>query len=136
MALRRGTNWHRAAALSAILGLYFQLVLSALAIPAAFAAALPGDLPEGYSTIVICTGDGMKRITLDGNGTPVGETEQNLPVKQCAACHLAGSGVFLSAGEDALESPIQLCIGNLPLNQQLTSSRPAYLIAQTRAPPA
>jgi len=79
----------------AIFGLYFQLLLTAVAIPAAFAAMLPGNLPDGYTLIVICTGEGMKRITVDADGTPVGETTQDMPAKQCAACYVVGGGVFI-----------------------------------------
>ena len=136
MTLRRRIYWKRAAALLAIFGLYFQLLMTALAIPAAFAAMHPGDLPEGYSTIVICTGDGMKQITLDADGTPVGEIDKDLPVTQCAACHIAGGSVFISPAADLLDSGEYPCFRHLPLREQALAEKPAYLIARTRAPPA
>ena len=135
MTRHRGTYWKRFAAGLAITGLYCQLIVTALAIPAAFAAMHPGDLPEGYSTIIICTGDGMKRIIVDADGTPVGESEEDSSLAQCLACKVAGSAAFPP-------TPVSVAVllepagGSLtPVSAQTDIRNPGCVHAHTRAPP-
>lgn len=135
MTRRWGTYWKRLAAGLAIASLCCQLILTALAIPAAFAAMHPGNLPAGYSTIVICTGDGMKRIIVDADGTPVGESEEDPSAIQCLACKVAGSAVFLPTPDSVAVLPAREGTSLKPVSAQTDIRNPGCLHAHTRAPP-
>ncbi|MDA7949373.1 MAG: hypothetical protein MPJ78_18080 [Hyphomicrobiaceae bacterium] len=135
MTRRRGIYWKRCIAILAIAGLYCQILATALAIPAAFAAMKPGDLPAGYATFIICTGDGMKRITVDADGTPVEETEQELPGDQCLACQVVGGAALLPIPV-SIATSCQRPHALLPLLGTQTHIRnPGSAHALKRAPP-
>ena len=135
MTRRRGTYRKRFAIGLAIAGLFCQLIVTALAIPAALAAMHPGDLPEGYSTIIICTGDGMKRIIVDADGTPVGESEEDPPSNPCLACQVVGNTVFLPTSVSVSFLIAHPIAPLTPLSAQTHIRNPGCVHAHKRAPP-
>ena len=135
MTRLRGTYWKRSAAFLAIWGLLCQLVLTAAAIPAAFAAARPGVLPDGHWTVVICTGSGMKRITLDANGVPVEESQQDGPLDHCTACHLVSGGVLVAASAEVLACPYCGLALLTPAVAEAVTGKPDCRLPESRAPP-
>lgn len=97
------TRWVPSAA---ILGLVFQAVASAFALPA---HAVQWDALAGgpFHSIVICTGRGPLRILLDAEGKPVKQPEPTGPedvAVTCTVCCALSCGKQL--GPAAIEWPL------------------------------
>ncbi|MDH3581954.1 MAG: hypothetical protein OEM91_15195 [Hyphomicrobiales bacterium] len=136
MTRRRGDYRKRYTAFAAICGLICQLVLTSLAIPAAFAAARTGALPAGYTTIVICTGSGLKRITLDAAGNAIEEQDSENGALHCTACPLAGGTLLSPVNATQLTAPEYTALQRTPRPARTASSTNARLCPDSRAPPA
>ncbi len=135
MTRLRGTVWKRSAASLAIWGLLCQLVLTAAAIPTAFAASRPGVLPDGFTSIVICTANGMKRIVLDADGVPVEESRQDDPLDHCTACHLVNAGALVAASAALPACPYCGPALLTPAVMDAVSAKPDCRLPDSRAPP-
>jgi len=89
-------------------------------------AMLPGHASAGGQSIVICSGDGTRVVTLDANGDPV-ETDAH-----CPACHITlATPVPLVAGD---HQPADLHMGVPPLARFVVLRRP-FSGPMTRGPP-
>lgn len=85
-----------------VAGLLFQVFLTAWHAPV-MAFALGADAGPLSRTIVICTGDGLRRITLDRDGAPVDTSDIPNLGKTCPVC------LSLAAGDAAIE-PASACL--------------------------
>ncbi len=54
-------------------------------------AAISADAGDGYRTILICTGDGYRQITLDAENKPTEQPAPSDATNECPACVLASS---------------------------------------------
>lgn len=82
----------------------------------------------GAQMLVICTGDGLVRITLDADGQPVGH------ILPCPECVLAGA-MTLVGGSDALTLPFS-ARALQPVPQVARHSGPLWGVwHDSRAPP-
>lgn len=135
MTRLRGAYWRRCAAFLAIWGLLCQAVLTAIAIPVAFAATNPGALPPGYSSVVICTGAGMKRITLDAEGNRVADHDSDNALAQCTACHVNGGSVFAATPTSALVALEYVLAPMAPPAGRTCFDKHQGLCPDSRAPP-
>jgi hypothetical protein len=94
---------------------------------------------DGLRVIVICTGSGYKRITLDEEGNPVGEEQAPANPTGPSVCHvcagMAGCASALSAVAIDLPkppfAPRSLAVAKRDAVQERFSLRPA-----SRGPPA
>ena len=136
MARLRGGHWRRSAAFLAIWGLLCQAVLTAAAIPVAFAATNPAALPAGYTSLVICTGSGMKRITLDAEGNRVEEQDSNNMSVQCTACHVTGGSVLAATPISTLATLEYVLVPMAPSAGRTCFDEHQNLCPDSRAPPS
>ncbi len=105
----------------------FSLVLAALVGLASLTHALARHQAHGATTMVICTGYGLVRITLDADGNPV---EQSLPCPDCTVT----PATLLSDGP-VTTAPAQLA-SVLTLQPEICHwPSAAGLWPQSRAPP-
>lgn len=135
MTRLRGGYWRRCAAFLAIWGLLCQAVLTATAIPVAFASTSPVALPAGYTSVVICTGSGMKRITLDAEGNRVEEQDSNNTSTQCTACHVTGGSVLAATPVSVLASLKYILVPMAPPAGRTCFDKHQSLCPDSRAPP-
>lgn len=98
------STWRVLAAHLAVFGLLCQAALSGLFVPVAFASADPLSDAAGYRIIVICSGDGMKRITLDPDGNPVDEQPAGSH-EDCLLCVVCCQGAPLMASPPLVPAP-------------------------------
>jgi hypothetical protein len=134
---RRGGVWRcrQAAAYLAICGLACQLVLTAFAIPAAFAAVRSEPLPPGYTAIVICSGAGMKRIVIDADGNPVDQEQHDTVPRQCTACHVVAGCVLEQTSGPGVAAPLYRLERHATPVAQIQVSQRQFLRPEGRAPP-
>ena len=99
-------------------------------------AALPGPDPSADTkTIVICTGSGMIRVSVDENGQPV-ETETAVTFEgACDACTSVAGMSFVPPHGAALQSPYTTAIGvsDAAAVTHVTTER--VLAPESRGPP-
>lgn len=92
----------------AVLSILFHAVLTAIHVPAAFAATTGPqlDADTGVLTVVICTPGGIKRVAIDDNGEPVEQHEPFDPQLNCPHCVAGCGGCFAltSAAETLLST--------------------------------
>jgi hypothetical protein len=81
----------------------------------------------GAQSMVICTGYGLVRITLDANGDPV---ELSLP---CPDCVITPAAIL--AGAPFLEAPDSACAASPVAGQALWAGSAAGLWCESRGPP-
>lgn len=134
---RPGRIWRcrRTAAYLAICGLACQLVLTAFAIPAAFAAVRSEPLPPGYTAIVICSGAGMKRIVIDADGNPVDQEQHDSALRQCAACHMVAGCTLAPTSGASVTAPLYGLERHVASIAQIQVSQRQFLRPEGRAPP-
>lgn len=104
-------------------GLHFRLISTSVAVD--------GSL---YQKIIICTGLGLRQITLDANGNPVGDGK---PVDRtdCPACHLRDGCAATEPATVGLAQPVLAAwIGHAPLGEDLIFGREP-VSPNSRAPP-
>lgn len=126
-----------------LLTLVFQLVISSSHM-GAMAAVSSGDLQinaDGSRTLVICSPDGIKRITLDADGGFLGEThEKPVGSRLAELCHTACI-VLESTQEAVLASRIYILDFNRPSScddiarSVSPHSSCCFLSPESRAPP-
>lgn len=107
---------------------YLSLALAALVALASVSHALARHQAHGATTMVICTGYGLVRITLDVDGKPV---EHSLP---CPDCTLTQTALLTNPAR--LACPAER--GEMLLGVPQTRKTPcaAQLWPQSRAPPS
>ena len=81
----------------------------------------------GAQTMVICTGYGMVRITLDANGNPV---EQSLPCPDCVITPVA-----ILTDTVRVQVPERMARSPLPRGQTLWRGASAGVWCDSRGPP-
>jgi len=131
------TYGKRAAAFLAILAMLAQAALVALTIPVVFAASSSSANAQqpGYQSLVICTGTGLKRITIDAQGNRVAEEEEETPLQDCPACAMVGHAVLAPVyGDEVPFSHNETAEFVAPASQQSIHGL-AYLCAKGRGPP-
>lgn len=130
-----GAYGKRAAACLVILGMLAQAALVASTIPVIFAISSAAAQQPGYQTIIICTGTGFKRITIDPEGNRVEGEEEEASLQDCPACALAGHAALVSvSGSEILFSHGEAASLVAPASQQSVSSL-KYLCADGQGPP-
>lgn len=116
-----------------------QRVAALLLLPMLLLALIPaGMMPElkddGRLTIVICSTDGMREITVDRNGNPVEDDEQSLASPPCVFSALASAAILPSGIPQAYPAR-----SSHPLDAVFASANLAgrsLLPVGARAPPA
>ena len=132
MAGQGHSNRRHFIASAAIMGLVFQAVMAAvmLPMPLGMRSAQAGAGPHA---IVICTPSGMKHISFDANGNPVGKT---VPASACPVCDaLAAVALAMPATDAAAPVPVAAPDAGRPANEFLPAST-ACLAHNNRGPPA
>jgi hypothetical protein len=121
-------------AVLAVWSILLQAVLTAFAVPAAFAAMRPGALPEGYSQVLICTGSGMKRIIVDPQGNRTGQSDEGQGYS-CPACHFTGCAALGAPAEPILSLPVQFTRFRAIPPLHTASADAGFLHPHSRGPP-
>ena len=120
-------------------GLFFQLLVMGFHIPPALVIAGLASAPVSYDTpfrtIVICTSNGLKTISLDGNNQPL---EGNAPslggTNNCPICQsLSGTALLAQNPGFPPQAKIRAISGPLLADLQRNEVHP--LISLPRAPP-
>lgn len=135
MTRLRGVYWRRCAALAAVWGLFCQLALAAVALPLTALPVDPVAKAAGYTTVIICTGTEMRRITLDPQGNPVDEGESEGPAERCVLCHITGKSVLPAAPDVPVLAPHYVPISVTPAADQICCDAYHRLCPDSRAPP-
>ncbi len=107
---------------------HVALVMVALALGlASIGHATARHQAPGAVSMVICTGYGLVRITLDAEGNPV---EQSLPCPDCVI-----SGALVAPEGASLRAPDMVAGMLRPLPSGIVQARAAGQWHQSRAPP-
>jgi hypothetical protein len=135
MTTVRRTGWRRLTACLAIGALFCQAYLAALAIPASVALADIKGTFSAQNTIVICTGSGMKRITLGPDGEPVEQLDQDEALLSCHACALAGFFAFNTPAPPYFLSFASDTARLAARSFDIKAGGRSYICPESRAPP-
>jgi hypothetical protein len=127
-------------ALAAVFGLLLQTAVAAfpftLTVPGAFGPSAAGAVNPGDAlrTVVICTGQGLKRLVLDAEGQPVEPPSGDSPSGFCPLC-LTHAGCTLSSPAVAILLPA--FIGRLAFPPQALTAGHGQKskVYRNRAPP-
>ncbi|MEJ2124337.1 MAG: hypothetical protein P8Y47_05860 [Alphaproteobacteria bacterium] len=113
---KRGFRRDRLISMLAIIGLVFQALMTAVMLPMPFGGsaalaseALSADTFSG--SLVICTPEGLVRMTLDENGNPVKEP---LSAGGCAVCDALVATTFALPVADILAPVVRVDAGYAP----------------------
>lgn len=117
------------------LALWCQAVLMLVHASTALAALPDPNNPADLQTIVICTGSGMIRVSIDENGQPV-ETETAVTFEgACDAC-LSVAGLSFAPPQGAvLQSPHAMTIGVTDAGAVTHVAAERALAPESRGPP-
>lgn len=93
---KRSFRRDKAISMLVVVGLVFQAMMAAVMLPmplmgSAALASEKADTGSLSGSYVVCTPEGLKRITLDQNGVPV---EEPLSAKGCAVCDALAATTF------------------------------------------
>ncbi len=135
MTRMRQIYWRRMVTCLAIGAILCEAFLTAVTIPASFALANTSSLPAAENTIVICTGSGMKRMTLGLDGELIEQPDQDEEPRSCPSCALTGF-FALDPPETSTLGPAETQTSLLPVRAlDLKVDQPRYVCPEGRAPP-
>lgn len=131
----RHEPWRLTALRLALLAMVTHVLLSAFHGPLQ-ASARTDSLAELLRSVVLCTPQGVRTVTLDDQGQPVPGQDQPSPLKPCPICQALASHVLAAPSLPAVpvHRPIVAAfewapVANAPLAEHL-------LLPRSRGPPA
>jgi hypothetical protein len=93
---KHGFRRDKAISMLVVVGLVFQAMMAAIMLPMPFIgyaalASVAANADTFSGSLIICTPEGLKRVTLDENGNPV---EKPLSAGGCAVCNALAATAF------------------------------------------